>query len=346
MRPNLLLILFIVIASQASAQVYDPVARSQDNFSLALIKTLRCAVDQFKDCRSDSLQYTVMQELEHRLAIAFPGSAAAIVRERFYEHNAYIEFRGYPDTQSVRKGVDQLLGKIKKALGDQLDISNSLKNILYYLSGSLNLKDKKGHFASNMEIMISSSPGVYLIPEKEKKGPKQYFILLKIYGGTPAYFYHVPPGVQAHDSAIAGCLRQLMLWAADDFKTAPQQKDSFSLKKKRIINTNVSGIPVTVNRGGGNHKASFYVPADPSLPDSGWNRAQQNIQSALNTEWSYFYASLNRADQVHYISKEGPHIELEKTGNGKTLQFTVIVTSKWGHPQKASMSKEDFDEYF
>lgn len=348
---RLSMVMLSACSLQVYAQEYKPVARDQDAFSIALVKTLNCAVDYFKDCKGDSLQYTMLQELEHRLNIDFPGSAAAIVRERFYDRSAYIEFRGYPDTQSLKKGIKGLINKIRKALGDQLYEDESVDKllVLYYTSASLSVKDANGFFSPNMELMISSSPSVYLLPGKQGDGPKQYFILLKIYGRTPTYNYFIPAHVESPDQAMSQTIHEIWEYAHNDFTSVlPIQNAAIKKRIKRTDTIMINGIPVFFNRRSSNYSAYIDL-SDKKLPaDSAWAKALRITKVGLGPSYVYTLSSLLNQDMYSFYvpnsNGKKPSVYLEKDKFDKENHIYLRILSTVSHPVKRSRSKSDWDD--
>lgn len=351
-RPGIILLL-CCCGFRIAAQEYHPVARSKDAFSQALVNTLHCAADYFKSCKGDSLQYTVLQELEHRLTFHFPGSAAAIVRERNYDRNAYIEFRGYPDTQSLKKGVKDLVSKIRKALGDQLYEDESINKLfsLYYTSFSLSVKDANGFFSPNMEIMVSSSSSVYLLPGKQDNGPKEFFILLKIYGRIPGYNYFIPADTKSPDPVMSKVIHQVWKDAPNDFTNLfrPAPDSSFFNRRKRADTTVIDGITVIRSRRGSNHSVYIDISSKNLSADSSLLRALLMVKSALGPLYVYTSSSyLGRSMYNFYVPNSNgkkASVYLERDKLDKEDHIYVRVLSTIWHPLKRSANfSNDFDE--
>jgi len=352
-RPGIMLLL-CCCGFRIAAQEYHPVARNKDAFSQALVNTLHCAADYFKNCKGDSLQYTVLQELEHRLIFNFPGSAAAIVRERNYDRNAYIEFRGYPDTQSLKKGVKGLVSKIRKALGDQLYEDASINKLfsIYYTSFSLSVRDANGFFSPNMEIMVSSSSSVYLLPGKQDNGPKEFFILLKIYGRIPNYNYFIPPDTKSPDPVMSKVIHQVWKDAPNDFTNLFRvTADSSFLKnrRKRTDTAVIDGITLIRNRRGSNYSVSIGIPGKNSPADSSLPGALSIVKSALGPSYVYTSSSyLGRNMYSFYVPNSNgkkPSVYLERDKPDKEGHTYVRILSTIWHPVKRSANfNNHFDE--
>ena len=312
MKISVMLLLLCLLSGSGAAQEYKVSTTQQDVFSIALVKLLNCAADGFKNCKGKLIRSTSLMGDDHQLNIVFPGSAAAVVRIRDWEKNAYIEFRGYTDKQSRIKGVYDIVAKIKKALGDQLqDRYEGLKkdDVGFY---GLSIKDRNGFFSMNMEVFSgASSAPIYLLgPEREDETkPASDFVLLKIYGGVPSYQHYIH-AIAPPDRKLDTVLRLLIRSAEKDFASPPFEATSATaFKRKKEDTVRVNGIAVYMVYRGANHSAILTFPVNPnSIPyDKQWNNLQRSLEAALGSD--YVYQKSRPGDLLDFVFFSKDYIE-------------------------------------
>jgi len=230
---NILFSFFVI--NHGSAQSYSVTTNESDSFSKAFIQLLRCAADRFENCKGKFLQYTALQENEFELTIPFPESAASIVRFSESDKNVYVEFREFENKESLVKGMYSLIDKIGKALNGGI-IEPAIVGIDDkggMQIAAVSIRDGNGYYQSNIELLTGSSSNTYLLPASRVKGDtsEKYFILLKIYGGIPAYYHNISGDVKSPDKSIEYLLKKLILSAKNDFNSLDEQQPR-QLKKK------------------------------------------------------------------------------------------------------------------
>jgi len=341
----------LVFILPATAQEYKVTTAQTDPFSTALVDLLNCAAGRFRDCKGDSIRSTSLMGDDHKLAIELPGSSMAIVRSRDWDRNVYVEFRGFTGKKERDKGIRDLVGKIKNALGEQLYDPNANKSPADIYFYGLSVKDKNGYFSMNMELFGgSSSAPVYLLgPEKEEDQlPKKDFVLLKIYGGIPDYQYYIRT-IPPPDEKLNLTLRQMVRAAITDFDSLrATRKDSVFQKRKRTDTLHLNGFDVSMNYSRANYSAclSFPIEVDSASFHEQWQYYQQVLQAALGSEYVYHLYSLQETPYVVYYRKEyvenkpRVYLELEKQYNGSLL-ITIRIESSFSHPTKRSVDPDD-----
>lgn len=355
MKSSCILCVVIVLHSfSLKAQEYSISTQQTDSFSVALVKLLQCASSKFDDCKGEFLQYTMMQENEYRLNFPFPGSAAAIIRHRDWDKNAYVEFRGYSDKKKLQKGVNTLIKKIKTALGNRWHIRSKAphQDISLFIQ-SISISDSKGFFQPNMELFTGSSASTYLLQKNniDTGNRKEYFILLKIYGGIPSYNYFISPHILPPDKQLHTTLQQLLKMAETDFDETNQMKNNLPGKKKKMDTLHINNNIVIINRRGGHYSANIYLeqPADSLARIAHWEQVQKMIQAAVGN--NYFYIKSNLSDQpfISYIHNKydirNPVVYLQTVNEIKDEKLTRIeIRSNHSHPTKrsASMNEDDW----
>ena len=350
-------ILILIITFPASGQSYKVTARQSDPFSLALVNVLNCAATRFTDCRGDSIRTTWLMGTDYKLNVSFPGSTGAIVRKGDWDVNTYIEFRGYKDKKSRNEGIKDLIARIKHALGDQLyDRYADMNADSLYFYG-LNIKDANGYFSMNMELFGStSSEPVYLLgPEREDKSKAQtHFILLKIYGGVPAYQYYIRER-KAPDPELHKVVQQLAKSSENDFSDLRRKKADppgadlpGAFKKSDTLR--LHGIPVSMTFRGSNYSAalSFAVPDDSVKFNKEWLYYRYVLEAALGTSYVFYpYDTKDEAYALFYDSKyreNSPRVYLQYRKVGKTAsQIVIRIQSATSHPTSAGLRADDID---
>lgn len=317
------------------AQEYKVSTAQADSFSKNFIQLLQCATEKFEPCKGRFLRYTNLQENEYELAIPFPGSAAGIVRFRDWDKNAYVEFRGFSDKKSLIGGMQVLIDKIKKALNDQVIISDiaGKEDDAGMQIANVSIKDIEGYFQPNIELLTGSSSHTYLLSsvDENDKASKEYLILLKIYGGTPSYYHNVPAGIISPDKEMDDLLKFLLVAAAKDFDSlsAPDQP----LEKKHRDTIIINGEKILINTGGQNATCQLEFPASN---DSLELRKQIKhyrllIESAVGSSYSYQVSKTGERSEIIYFPKQyninKPSVELSLepayTTGFKMLSITI-----------------------
>jgi hypothetical protein len=330
---SLLLLLFL---STANAQEYKVTTDKTDPFSQSLVQLLNAAATTFNTLKGDSLRSTSLMGDDYKLNIDITGSHFAVVRIRDWDHNVYVEFRGYADVKAVGKGVRDLVAKMQHALGAQLETPRFVGNMT-----SLCIKDSKGFFASNIDVFAgSSSSDPYLLgPEKEKEDgtPKKYFILLKIHAGVPNYQSYIPANIIAPDPSLDKTVKQLVKDAVTDFKSLPPLVQSTSTKKRKTDSLSMNGYPVYVSKRGQNYSVAIPVfPAKLSLDD-----CHTALQAALGNRYVVQTSELmERKYNIYYVPNNNamwPTIYLEYPRD----PVLIRIESRHGHATKRNADLYD-----
>ena len=343
---SIMLLVFI----QASAQEYSIRTNETDSFSKAFVQLLQCAADKFENCRGKFLQYTMLQENEFELAIPFPGSSAGIIRYRENDKNAYVEFRGFDNKESLIKGMYFLIDKIKKALNGEI-----IEPTIYGIDEKpglqitgISIKDNNGFYQSNIELFTGSSAGIYLLPavnNEKDNGSNQYFILLKIYSGVPAYYHNISADVKSPDKKMSGALKELVIAAATDFESLQSQQNK---KIRRSRDTFLlDGFKVYKNTAGQNATSSLKFPITIDSIEMKRQIAwcQQVIESAVGDEYVYYLSNMNQSlifyfSKKYEISRPAVELTIEPGSNSKEQFLQIIIRSNHSKEVKRSLGVE------
>lgn len=342
----LLCLLFLLNAPAGQTQTYRPVAVQKDSFSLALVQLLQCAAQDFASCKGDSIRSTWLMGDDYQLQINFPQSAIGIVRIRDWDKNAYVEFRGFKTEEGARKGLQQLFDKIKKALGPQaMPSTATVSSLLKFYSFSI--RDSAGYFSPNIELFGgSSSANPYLLgPEKEAEGRKEYFVLLKVYRGIPAYQFFISPSVKSQDDALHQALQKLLILAEDDFDLL-RKNPRFPQQKKRSDTFLLFGHKTRFNFRGERYFAtiSFPVSGDATAMKTRWQYYQNAIQAVLGSGYVYLHDTLGDEPSVLYYAKDGPAkatVRLKREEQNGQFLIVVKIQSEYAHRISRSYKKDD-----
>jgi hypothetical protein len=337
----------LFLTTLAGAQEYKVSTDQPDSFSIALVKVLNAAPGKFTTCKGEFIRSGSLSGYEYKLNIPFPGSSMAIVRCRDGDQHVYIEFRGFKGKKERDGGIMDLARKIRKALGEQLydPYENKDPGELYFYG--LSVKDSKGYFSMNMELFGGrSAAGSYLLgPEEEDRSkPQQDFILLKIYGGTPAYNYYInstdPP-----DKALHATFTQLIKEAATDFDQLRAQTDSYPQKRKRFDTLRLNSFTVIMNYRGSHYSASLQFRVTEGLPpQEAWQYYQQALQAALGSDYVYQVYKSGAQPAILYYRMEGedkPRIYLQQEGEDNNPCIGIRIESSFSHPVKRSLDRDD-----
>lgn len=329
-----------------AAQQYRVHTSQTDSFSVAFVRLMNCAVSRFGDCKGDSIR-TNWMGTDHQISFSFPGSAAAIVRSREWDINAYVEFRGFTGRKDRDKGINELVAKIKKALGDQLydpyEHQDRGKKYFYGLS----IKDSTGYYSMNMELFASSSSApVYLLgPEREVEGPRKTdFILLKIYPGIPRYNYYIK-NIASPEPGLQVALTTLLRAADTDFDSLRnQQQPRLNGKRQKMDTVTINGYSVELNYHGANYSAvlRFTGNSDSVVYNQQLFFCEQALQAALGQEYVYQRFDMQHYPAVVYFAQKKPrvYLQIEKDGNNR-LQVVVRIGSIITHPTKRGLEQDD-----
>jgi hypothetical protein len=342
-------VLLFICGQQVSAQHYQITTTQTDPFSAALVQLLNCGINKFEDCKGAFLQTTMLQETEYQLNIPFPNSIAGIVRSGDWDKNAYVEFGPYADRYSMAKALKELKQKIKTALGSQLLDDPHADSLVFY---TMSIADANGHFQSSFELMTSATKEKsYLltptINTTDKSKPEHNFILLKVQGGIPSYYYNIPADVHAPDESMQLTLQQLMRSSTTDF----QDLLSDTSAKKKNTRT-INGHLIFFDRWGSNRSASIHIPvaADSAVFQQQWKYYQQVMIAAAGREYEYFVTAVDGIPfivyfHIQYESKQ-PRLSMQvNTWDGKESFIELKVESRITHPLKRSLGKEELGDY-
>jgi hypothetical protein len=340
MKRFLLIASIIFINAPAYTQEYKIYTKQTDPFSRSFVQLLNAASTRFKELKGDSIRSTWLMGDDYKLNLPIEGSHTAVVRIRDWDTNVYVEFRGYKDLDAVSKGIRELVDKMQKALGDQME-----KPRFYGNMTSLNIKDQKGFFSSNIEVFAGSSAAEpYLLgPEKEPNDgtPKKYFILLKVYAGIPHYQYYIPNNIAPPDKALHQTLKQLVKEAATDFEALPPVAHADpSAKKKKTDTILINGYTVYVSKRGQNYSTSLAIDQNKfSLAD-----CHQALQAALGNRYVFQESDLmERKYTFYYVPHDNnmpPAVFLEHPRDNSD-KIIIRIQSRHGHETKRSA---DIDE--
>lgn len=350
MRRIILLLIGVHMAAVIAAQTYKVKPVQNDPFSIALVQLLNEAPTSFENCKGALLRRTSLMGDDYALTIPFPGSTGAVVRYRDWSKNVYVEFRDPANKKTVTQLVKELQLKVEQALGEQLsDMHHRMSDTSDYFG--LYIKDKDGIFAMNMEIMGSSSAEpVYLLgPEREEdREPKQNFVLLKVYGGTPYYSQYITR-VAAPDAALDKAIRQMVAAAAADFDSMPARHiDSIAERRKGLDTFHIGTYTVYMNYRGGNYSARFVFPLadDKEAFTTQWEYYHQVLQAALGSEYVYTKYWLQEDPYILYYAHRSnsvlPRIYLEyEKEAGPGGRIVINVQSGYSHPTKRGVDRDD-----
>jgi hypothetical protein len=326
------------------AQVYKVSTEQPDPFSQALVNLMNCGLQDFRDCKGDSLRSTSLEGDEYRLTINFPGSKAGIVRFRDWSRTAWIEFGNYSDTRSLATGIREITAMISKALGTQLNISHDLltgPDSSFFIA-SMGIKNEQGNFRPNIELMSGSNPASHLIQNNENSD--HYFILMKLEGGIPEFFYSVKP-VTPPNQNLHQTLQELLKAASTDFDTLNSADTTgIGVKKKNIGKIILNGRSVILNQIGGNHFAAIHIPyADSFSINDEWVYCQQAVQAAIGPSYSYHLSEDEGRPFIVYFSNRSdeskPVIYLKQ--DLSTSSIVIQVTSNFHHPVKRGLDMRE-----
>ncbi len=338
-------LLFIFTATTPLlAQQYRVTTTQTDPFSKALVQLLNCGINKFDNCKGAFLQNTLFGETEDQLTISFPNSIAGIVRSGDWDKNAYVEFGPYADKNSMAKALSELKQQIKTALGKQLYNERRVDSVLFY---GMSIADDNGHFQSSFELMTGTTreksylltPAINTI---DKTKPEHNFILLKVQGGVPSYYYNIPAGIKAPDDALRLTLQQLMRSSMTDFQNLLPDT-SAKKKRERIIN----GHAIFFDRQGSNRSASIHIPvaADSAAFQQQWKYYQQVMQAAAGREYEYAITIIDNIPYIVYFHMQYesklPRLYLEvNSWDGQERFIELKVESSITHPVKRSRSRD------
>lgn len=360
MKKATLILPTLIFAASLAAQDYRITTDQKDDFSKALVQLLNCAATRFKDCTGDSLRSTWLMGDDYRLTIPFPGSTIGIVRQRDWNKNAYVEFRGYKDVAGLNKGLKTLIDKIKKALGKQLVppvITGNQKTITQF--SMMAIQDENGHFTANIELLPGSSGAEpYLLgPEREEETAtrKQRFILLKVHGGIPSYQYYIKDGIAPPDRALHTLLQRLMKEAVTDFDSLPIMQ-SAARRGKKVDTLQVNGYTVYLDKRGSHRSANivFDVNADSASVDSMMRWCRQAIDAAVGSSYVYHPYNYDKTKSIIYYQSyysplyrlTSPRIDLIYSPEQYRKPVPVIIKIQGipTHPVKRSRSLNEEDD--
>lgn len=334
------------------AQVYTIKTDKYDQFSIAFVELLNCAVKKFSDCKGAFLQYTMMQQTESALTIAFPNSIAGIVRSRDWENDAYVEFGPYADRQELVVAIQSLKQKIQHALGNNLYKDGRADNLLNF---SMNIADEKGFFQSNFELLTGTTTekSYLLTPSthiKETGQREHHFILLKVQSGKPDYYYYVPHKMDVPDTGLQQVLRRMIAAADSDFDSLSKEK---GLRKKISEKVEIDGQAVIIERMGGNRSANIYIEAaaDSIEFEKQWQYYQKVMQAAAGERYVFTETkNFSYGPYVVYFNKlydnTLPDMYLQ-VSNWKTKEQLIVlkVQSRFVHPVKRSANFTEWEGY-
>ncbi len=347
------LLLLSIAINKTAAQQYRVTTNSNDQFSQAFINLLRCAEQKFADCRGKLLQYTVMQEHEYKLDIDFPGSAAAIVREGNWEKDAYVEYRGFVDKEDMIKGMNTLKKKIAIALGSQYYNGSSIEwaSDSSFSNSSISVRDDHGYFQANIEVLSGSSADTFLLEKTnkvEKERPADYFVLIKIIGGTPAYYNFIDNNITSPEPALTQALRQLMLDAADDFKSRSVKivNQLGKYKTRDTIKTNGINFIFDSHSSHANATINFPISGDSIDFAKRWEYYHKVIQSAAGKQYVSYKYNLSGLEYVSYFPLEyeatKPKLEMSSVNYKGLRSIQLLVKSSFSRPTKRSATYGDW----
>ena len=343
-------LVFLFGAPYLWAQQYKITTQQTDPFSVALVQLLNCGINRFDSCKGDFFQTTMMSQSEHQLTIKFPNSIAGIVRSADWDKNAYVEFGPYPDRYAMAKALKALKQKIKTALGTQLFDDKRADTLLFY---SMSIADAKGRFESSFELFTGTTreksylltPTIHTIDTNK---PQHNFILLKVEGGIPFYYYNIPPNLRSTDDSLHLTLQQLIRSATVDFKgLAP---DSF-FSKKKVRTLKMNGQDVIYNPRGGHHSASIRFPAstDSATQQKQWEYYQLIMQAAAGSNYIYHISTFDTWKHTVYFNKnydqKQPRLYLKLTNRNTPEPYIELqIQSTTSHPVKRSRSYKPDDD--
>jgi len=270
------------------SQDYKIKVTQPDSFSVAFVKLLSSGTDFFKDYKGDLINSNSLEGDQYLLTLQIPGSSASIVQYRDNDKNAYVEFGNYADIESLEKGLMELIGKIKVALGDQLHVDHELlrgPESKFFLS-SFGIRDSTGYFEPNIELMSASSMESRLRrPVYTPNGGLQspYFIIMKLTGGWPVHYSWVLPAKPV-DESLDKVLQYLIGHASNDFENL---YDSKSKGKKGVDTFMMNGYMVIATLKGSNYSAEIILP--PKVAD--YSFYNHSIQAAVGS--GYVYRTFN-----------------------------------------------------
>ena len=341
---NYCLVIFVLsFCWKSSAQDYRLLSSADDPFSKAMIALLNAAPERFSGLAGDTLRHTWLgTDLD--LLITVPGAELGIVRNRDWDVNVYLEFRGYRTAKDRDRGMREFVTKLHKALGDQL-LDPFTRNESDEVPLSLSLANNEGYYRSNMELLPgSTNEPVYLLAPEDGRAlspGKNFFFLFKIYAGKPAFYYYNKLQEDA-ETVFGNTLKQVMEAAREDFDQW-KSRQSFAVKKRDTILLN--GIPVYLHFRGSNYSASLEIPlADTAAGKEIWSWYHRAIQSATGTQCVHTLPRIGNSQEIFYFcpGQNSPRIRMTLTHvAGQHSRITIRIESIQVHPVKRALDPRD-----
>jgi hypothetical protein len=227
-----------------------------------------------------------------------------------------------------------LVEKIKHALGRRARVAHELlrgPESSFFIS-SIGIKDDKGYFRPNIELMSGSSAESRLVKKtgREEQVPG-YFILMKIDSGVPDYFYLINT-VVPEDDRLYGTLRQLLEYAAGDFNFFKEVDDLTEGNPDTLI---LNGYRIELALKGQNHSIRILLPVSGNIKMM-MEKAEETIKAATGPGYVYHSYGDPAFPQFLYFSNlannTGAYVYLSAGEDMKSLEIKIM--SKYSHAVK------------
>lgn len=313
-----LLSFFIFHQLSARSQNFHPTTDQKDSFSLALVKLLNNAPNEFFQLTGDSIRSSSLLGEEYKLNFCFPQSSMAIVCYQTISSAAYIEFHNF---SNARSAMNDMINKIKRALRNQIFDPNEKDADQFPNDRMLYIMDEGGYYDNYIELMIgrTKSKNYLLAPENEDGSSGKEVLLMKISGGFAEYRRFINK-IEAPEDKIDAAIKKMVISAESDFQDLNGEDDVF-----------INGYIFKIYRQGSNYDAILGFTVKENEFETNWSFYQQVLRAALGSSYVYTPNAPKNTPFEVYISKmfepNKPRVYLQKGDNDDILIKIESATS-------------------